>query len=104
MATTLTNETGGGVFDYAVMFKSSGNLTKTSTVPSSGIKIRGTAVDGSAARVVFPTTPGASATRVMQTRRFRSTLTGVLYFPMKGQVQPYCCTDGAEPVSAEVGF
>jgi len=53
--------TGGGAFDGNIMFKSSGNLTKTSTVPSSGIKLRGTPVDGLAARVMFPDTPGASA-------------------------------------------
>lgn len=60
MATTATG-TGSGVFDEKLYFKSSGNLTKTSTVPAAGIKIRGTPVDGLAARVNFPTTPGASA-------------------------------------------
>ena len=60
MATTVSGR-GGGVFDDKLMFKSSGNLTATSTVPSSGIKIRGTPVDGLAARVVYPDTPGASS-------------------------------------------
>ena len=49
------------VFDYRLMFMSSGNLTKTSTVPAAGLKIRGTGIKGAAARVVFPTTPGLSA-------------------------------------------
>jgi len=60
MATVLDGS-GGGVFDNAVMFLSSGNLTATSTVPSAGLKIRGTHVNGSAARVVFPSTPGTAA-------------------------------------------
>ena len=62
MATTYQTGRGGGAFDGNIMFKSSGNLTKTETVPSSGIKLRGTPVNGLAARVVFPTTPGAAAT------------------------------------------
>jgi hypothetical protein len=61
MATTAGG-TGAGVFDNTLMFKSSGNLTATSTVPASGLKIRGTPVTGLAARIMFPTTPGASAT------------------------------------------
>jgi len=61
MATTASG-TGAGVFDNKLMFKSSGNLTKTSTVPAAGLKIRGTPVTGLAARIMFPTTPGASAT------------------------------------------
>jgi len=54
MATTAGG-TGAGVFDNTLMFKSSGNLTKTSTVPAAGLKIRGTPVTGLAARVMFPT-------------------------------------------------
>lgn len=49
------------VFDYNLMFKSSGNLTKTSTVPASGIKIKGTPQKGLGVRINFPSTPGASA-------------------------------------------
>lgn len=61
MATDIGGR-GDGVFDNAVMFMSSGSLTKTSTVPASGLVIRGTPVDGLAARVVFPTTPGTMVT------------------------------------------
>ena len=53
--------TGAGVFDNTLMFKSSGNLTKTSSAPTAGLKIRGTPVTGLAARVLFPTSPGVSA-------------------------------------------
>ena len=53
---TVVSGLGEGAFDYAVMFKSSGNLTATATVPSSGIKIRGTGIHGMAARVHFPST------------------------------------------------
>ena len=49
------------VFDHAQMFISTGNLTKTATHPSSGIKIRGTAVSGLGVRIVFPSTPGTAA-------------------------------------------
>lgn len=49
------------VFDNLLMFKSSGNLTATSTVPASGLKIRGTPNEGLAARVLFPSTPGTAA-------------------------------------------
>lgn len=50
------------VFDYNLMFQSSGNLTKTQTVPAAGIKIRGTPMKGIGVRMVFPDTPGLSAT------------------------------------------
>jgi len=44
------------VFDNLLMFLSSGNLTIHSTLPSAGIKIRGTGVKGMAARIVIPGT------------------------------------------------
>ena len=61
MATTVTG-LAEGIFDYAAMFISSGNLTKTGLHPSAGIKVRGTGLKGSAVRIYFPTTPGLSAT------------------------------------------
>ena len=58
--------TGGGVFDNAVMFKSSSaNLTKTGTYPTAGLKIRGTAVKGSAVRIVIPHWPGTAVKLTM---------------------------------------
>ena len=47
-----------GIFDYAAMFMSAGSVTATVTVPSSGIKVRGTGLKGSAVRVHFPATSG----------------------------------------------
>jgi hypothetical protein len=61
VATTVSGS-GDGVFDNAVMFMSSGNLTKTGLTPSSGLKIRGTPLNGLGCRIMFPTTPGLSAT------------------------------------------
>ena len=57
---TVVSGFSDGIFDNTVMFKSSGNLTKT--IDSTALVLRGTAVRGSAARVYFPTTPGLSAT------------------------------------------
>lgn len=48
------------VFDYNLMFISSGNLTKTALYPSSGIKIHGTPVKGMGVRIYFPSTKGTS--------------------------------------------
>jgi hypothetical protein len=59
---TQVNGRAAGVWDYAAMFISSGNLTKTASYPSSGMKLRGTPVDGLAVRIHFPDTPGLSAT------------------------------------------
>ena len=52
--------TGAGVFDNTLMFMSSGNLTKTSSHPTKGLKIRGTPVTGLAARVLFPSSGGTT--------------------------------------------
>ena len=49
-------------WDYNLMFKSSGNLTKTSTVPAAGLIIFGTPVTGLGVKMLFPTSPGLSAT------------------------------------------
>jgi len=49
-------------FDYNLMFLSSGNLTKTVTVPTSGIKIKGTPQKGLGVRITFPTTDGTYMT------------------------------------------
>ena len=62
---TIVEGLGEGMFDYGAMFKSSGNLTKTETVPASGIKIKGTALKGSAVRVVFPTTAYGTGDQVL---------------------------------------
>ena len=55
MATTIPG-VGDGLFDYGAMFKSSGNLTKTLTTDA--VVMRGSPRQGSAARVVFPSTSG----------------------------------------------
>jgi len=48
------------------MFISSGNLTKTVTVPSSGLKIHGTGIaEGMAARIVVPSWPGTAVKLLM---------------------------------------
>ena len=60
MTATTASGTGAGVFDNTLMFKSSGDLTTTSTLPAAGLKIRGTPVSGLAARVLFPQSPGAT--------------------------------------------
>jgi hypothetical protein len=62
MATVPDQGRGVGVFDNLLMFISSGNVTKTGTHPTSGIKLRGTPVRGLAARILFPSSPGLSAT------------------------------------------
>lgn len=50
-------------FDYNLMFKSdSANLTKTGLCPTAGIKIYGTPVKGHSVRILYPSTPGLSAT------------------------------------------
>lgn len=63
MATTVTPVTGAGVFDNTLMFISTSNVTRGSTAlrPTSGIKIRGTPVQGLAVRITFPTGPGTTA-------------------------------------------
>jgi len=62
MPTTVTPVTGAGVFDNTLMFTTS-TVTRGSSAlrPSSGLKIRGTPVKGSAVRIVFPTGPGTTA-------------------------------------------
>ena len=52
-------------FDARLMFMSSGNLTKTSTLPAAGLKIRGTPVHGIAARVIIPRWTGTKSKMVI---------------------------------------
>ena len=55
---TIVSGLGEGIFDYGAMCKSSGNLTKTATVPSAGLVVRATHMHGGAVRVTFPSTSG----------------------------------------------
>lgn len=47
------------VFDHALMFMSTGNLTKTG-YSTNALKIRGTPIGGLAARIVVPRSPGVT--------------------------------------------
>jgi hypothetical protein len=58
MATTNPGR-GNGIFDHALMFLSSGNLTK-GTSASSVLHIRGTHQRGSSIRMVFPNSPATT--------------------------------------------
>ena len=58
--TNVRPATGAGVFDNTLMFLSSTDLTKTSSHPAAGLKIRGTPVTGLAARVMFPASGGST--------------------------------------------
>lgn len=47
------------VFDHALMFQSTGNITKTGYA-TNALKIYGTPVNGLGVRVLFPSTPGTT--------------------------------------------
>lgn len=59
MATTVPGR-GAGLFDHALMFRSTGNLTKGTTVTSTTLNIRGTPHRGLSVRMVFPSSPGTT--------------------------------------------
>lgn len=59
MADTVNRGRGSGIFDHALMFISTGNLTRGTTT-SSAIKIRGTPAKGLSVRMMIPSYPATT--------------------------------------------
>lgn len=59
MADTVNAGRGSGIFDHALMFISTGNVTR-GTAQTTALKIRGTPVRGLSVRMLFPRFPGTT--------------------------------------------
>lgn len=59
MADTVVSGRGSGIFDHALMFISTGNITRGNTT-TTALKIRGTSPHGLSVRMLFPRFPGTT--------------------------------------------